>query len=186
MMARRSLDALFYNNRLEFSYLFLNKQKITEGSPIKQEGLTSFKKDGWNSLHFVLSETPEGLSVISESPASHLQLQHQVQSMLPQGVDGIDNQCYNNVDAVWLVLGYAGLKDSRTKTRRKKRICTRSNCELKVYEGKRASKKVKAFWLNFAYDIVRYSKTLKALILFRGCVQKDSQLPPHQILDQDL
>ncbi len=36
----------------------------------------------------------------SEAPAAYLELQHQVQPMLPQGVDGVDNQCYNNVNAI--------------------------------------------------------------------------------------
>ncbi len=55
-------------------------------------------------------------SWLSGTPAAHLELQHQVQSMLPQGVDLVDNQCYNNVDAIWLVLGDASL------TRKKKDI----------------------------------------------------------------
>ena len=52
-------------------------------------------------------------SRISEAPAAHLELQHQVQSMLPQGVDGVDNQGNNNVNAIWLMLGYTGLEDSK-------------------------------------------------------------------------
>lgn len=34
------------------------------------------------------------------APAAHLELQHQVQSMLPQRVDGVHNQRYNNVNAI--------------------------------------------------------------------------------------
>lgn len=35
-----------------------------------------------------------------QPPGAHLQLQHQVQSILSQRVDGIDNQCYYNVNAI--------------------------------------------------------------------------------------
>lgn len=36
----------------------------------------------------------------SRRPVAHLELQHQVQSVLSQGVDGIDNQCYNDVNTI--------------------------------------------------------------------------------------
>lgn len=45
-----------------------------------------------------------------QPPGAHLQLQHQVQSIFPQRVDGIDNQCYYNVNAIRLVLGDARLR----------------------------------------------------------------------------
>ena len=47
------------------------------------------------------------------APAAHLELQHQVQSMLPQRVDGVHNQRYNNVNAIWLMLGYTRLEKSK-------------------------------------------------------------------------
>lgn len=40
------------------------------------------------------------ISELSETPAAHLELQHQVQPTLSQGVDGVDNQCYNNVNTI--------------------------------------------------------------------------------------
>lgn len=46
----------------------------------------------------------------SPIPAAHLKFKHQVQPMLPQGVDGIDNQCYDDVNAIRLMLGYTGLE----------------------------------------------------------------------------
>lgn len=45
---------------------------------------------------------------------AHLKFQHQVQPMLPQGVDGIDNQCYDNVNAIGLMFGYTGLDKNNT------------------------------------------------------------------------
>lgn len=40
------------------------------------------------------------VSSLSETPAAHLKLQYQVQPMFPQWVDGVDDQCYNNVNAI--------------------------------------------------------------------------------------
>lgn len=39
----------------------------------------------------------------------HANLEFQVHSILPQGVDGVDYQSYDDVDSVGLVLGYTGL-----------------------------------------------------------------------------
>lgn len=47
---------------------------------------------------------------LSETPAAHLELQHQVQAVLSQGVDRVDNQRYNNVNAIRLMLGYTALE----------------------------------------------------------------------------
>lgn len=101
MMASRSLDALFCNNRLQQVSAPISVFKLQVVSAEQRRFLPFFIKE-WIKIH------PNGVVLglncygerWPESPASHLQLQHQVQSMLPQGVDGIDNQSYNNVDAV--------------------------------------------------------------------------------------
>ena len=46
----------------------------------------------------------------------YLQLQHQVQPVLAQGIDGIDDKCDDDVNAIGFVLGYAGLKKMETVT----------------------------------------------------------------------
>lgn len=40
------------------------------------------------------------MAVCHGDPAAYLELQHQVQAMFTQRVDGVDYQCYDNVNTI--------------------------------------------------------------------------------------
>ena len=55
------------------------------------------------------------VTVLRATPSVYLELQHQVQVMLPQWIDGVDNECDDNVNAIGLMLGDTGLEKWRWK-----------------------------------------------------------------------
>ena len=63
------------------------------------------------TLTFIKDHISELLKCFLRATAAvYLELHHQVQAMLPQWIDGVDNQCDDNVNAIGLMLGDTGLE----------------------------------------------------------------------------